>query len=129
MLSGVSFAYKNNGAPRPATSPFPSLSFAADVHAPTAKRHLRWDSVNGLGAGDTTQVDPTDVIGYRTIVDAMAYAKDHYIPPLMADGKDTTSASCARARWPSSRRTRTTSAPSSAPARAARKTRGSPAAS
>ena len=88
MLSGVSFAYKNNGAPRPATSPFPSLSFAADVHAPTAKRHLRWDSVNGLVAGDTTQVDSTDVIGYRTIVDAMAYAKDHYIPPLMADGKE-----------------------------------------
>lgn len=88
MLAGVSFAYKNNGAPRPATSPFPSLSFAADVHAPTSKRHLRWDAVNGLVAGDTTAVDAADVIGYNTIVDAMAYCKDHYMPPLMRDGKE-----------------------------------------
>lgn len=88
MLSGVSFQYQNNGAPRPSTSPFPNLAFAPDVHAPTAKRHLRWDATNGLLAGDTTAVDTTDVIGYNTIVDAMAYAKDHYMPPLMADGKE-----------------------------------------
>ena len=89
MLSGVSFAYKNNGAPRSASSPFPNLSFAADVRAPSAKRHLRWNATTGsLVAGDTTQVAATDVIGYNTIVDALAYAKDHYMPPLMADGKE-----------------------------------------
>jgi N4-gp56 family major capsid protein len=87
MLSGVSFAYKNNGAPR-GNSPFPNLAFAADVHAPTAKRHLRWDATNGLVAGDTTAVDAADTISYATIVDAVAYCKDHYIPPLMADGKE-----------------------------------------
>ncbi len=87
-MSGVSFAFRNNGAPRPSGSPFPNLSFAADVHAPTAKRHVRWDATNGLVAGDTTQVASDDVIGYNTIVDAMAYAKDHYMPPLMADGKE-----------------------------------------
>lgn len=87
-LSGVSFAYQNNGAPRPSTSPFPNLSFAGDVHAPTAKRHLRWDATNGLVAGDNTAVTANATIGYNTIVDAMAYAKDHYMPPLMADGKE-----------------------------------------
>lgn len=86
-LSGVSYAYYNNGRPRTG-SPFPNLSFAADVSAPTAKRHLRWDSVNGLVAGDTTAVADTDVATYAMVVDAMAYAKDHYIKPLMADGKE-----------------------------------------
>ena len=89
MLSGISFAYKNNGAPRLSSSPFPNLSFAADVRAPSAKRHLRWDATAGkLVAGDTTAVVATDVIGYNTIVDAMAYCKDHYLPPLMRDGKE-----------------------------------------
>lgn len=87
-LSGVSYAFQNNGAPRPANSPFPNLSFAADVHAPTAKRHLRWDAANGLVDGDTTAVESADVLTYNTIVDALAYAKDHYMPPLMADGKE-----------------------------------------
>lgn len=88
MLSGVSFQYQNNGAPRPANSPFPNLSFAPDVHAPTAKRHLRWDATQGLVQGDNTAVVADDTVGYATIVDAMAYAKDHYMPPLMANGKE-----------------------------------------
>ncbi len=87
-LSGVSFAYKNNGAPRPVTSPFPNLAFAPDVRAPSGKRHLRWDATQGLVEGDNTLIESEDVIGYNTIVDAMAYAKDHYMPPLMADGKE-----------------------------------------
>ena len=87
-LSGISYAYMNNGAPRKASSPFPSLSFAADVQAPTAKRHLRWDATNGLVAGDTTQVAADDIITYKTIVDLVAYAKDHYVKPLEAGGKE-----------------------------------------
>lgn len=86
-LSGVSYAYKNNGAPR-GNSPFPSLAFAADVKPPSANRHRRWDATLGLVAGDTTAVDSADVASYAMIVDAIAYAKDHYITPLMADGKE-----------------------------------------
>lgn len=86
-LSGVSYAFRNDGAPR-VNSPFPNLSFAADVSAPTAKRHRRWDATSGLVAGDTTAVDSADVASYAMIVDAIAYAKDHYIKPLMAEGKE-----------------------------------------
>ncbi|MGD9643811.1 MAG: N4-gp56 family major capsid protein [Elusimicrobiales bacterium] len=87
-LAGVSYAYLTNGAPRPSSSPFPNLAFAADVRPPSAKRHLRWDATNGLVAGDTTQVAADDIITYKTIVDLVAYAKDHYIKPLMAGGKE-----------------------------------------
>jgi len=86
-LSGVSYAFQCNGAPR-VNSPFPNLAFAADVAPHTAARALRWDSSLGLQAGDTTAVDNTDILTYSAIVDIMAYAKDHYIRPLMADGKE-----------------------------------------
>ncbi len=86
-LSGISYAYYNNGKPR-VNSPFPNLSFAADVSAPSAKRHLRWDATLGLQPGDTTAVTTDDKITYATIVDALAYAKDHYVKPLMAEGKE-----------------------------------------
>jgi len=42
-LSGISYAYANNGAAR-TSGAFASLAFAADVEAPTSKRHRRWDS-------------------------------------------------------------------------------------
>lgn len=88
MLSGISFAYQNNGALRRPGSPFPNLSFAQGVSAPTARRHLRWDATQGLVSGDTTAVDPADKIGYAAIVDAVAYAKENYMPPLVAGGKE-----------------------------------------
>lgn len=86
-LSGISYAYHNNGKPRE-NSPFPNLSFAADVSAPSPKRHLRWDATGGLLPGDTTAIDANDKITYATIVDALAYAKDNYVKPLMAEGKE-----------------------------------------
>lgn len=86
-LSGISYDYQNNGAAR-SSGALASLAFAADVTAPSAKRHLRWDSTNGLVAGDTTAVDATDTITYKTIVDLVAYAKDHYVRPLMDGGKE-----------------------------------------
>lgn len=86
-LSGIGYQYKNNGAPR-GNSPFPNLAFASDVKVPSANRSLRWDSVNGLVPGDTSQIDSNDVATYGMIVDSIAYAKDHYITPLMADGKE-----------------------------------------
>lgn len=87
-LAGISYAYQNNGALRRAGSPFPGLAFANDVRPPTAKRHLRWDAAQGLVQGDTTAVDPADQLTYEAIVDALAYAKDHYMTPLMAEGKE-----------------------------------------
>lgn len=86
-LSGISYAYQNNGKLRP-KSPFPNLSFAADVRPPSAKRHLRWDATGGLLPGDTTAIDAADTFSYKTIVDAIAYAKDHYIKGLNAEGKE-----------------------------------------
>lgn len=87
-LSGISYSFMNNGAARSASSPFPNLAFASQVGTPTAKRHLRWDATNGLVAGDTTAVAADDVIKYKTIVDLVAYAKDHYVKPLEKDGKE-----------------------------------------
>ena len=53
-LSGIGYAFKNNGASRVA-SPFPGLSFAADVLAPTSKRGLMWDGT-ALAASNTASI-------------------------------------------------------------------------
>lgn len=82
-LSGVSYAYKNNGGLRPvlpgAGQNLTDLEFAADVTAPSTNRHLRWDATSYLVSGDTTAVAAADTMTYRTIVELKAYAKDHYI--------------------------------------------------
>lgn len=85
-LSGISYAYHNDGRLR-VNSPFPNLSFAADVKPLTANRHLMWDG-SELQQADTTQIDNTFVPNYEMIVNLMAYAKDHYIKPLMDGGKE-----------------------------------------
>lgn len=85
-LSGVSFAYRCDGAPR-GNSPFPSLSFAADVSAPSAMRHLNWNGTS-LEDGDTTKIANTYLASYKMIVDLIAYAKDHYVKPLNEGGKE-----------------------------------------
>jgi len=88
-LSGISYAFMNNGAPRTG-SPFPGLAFAADVSAPTANRHRRWDvgTPNQLLAGDTAAVAATDVPSYEMIVNLISYAKTHYVKSVNADGKE-----------------------------------------
>lgn len=83
-LSGVSYAYKNNGAPRlvspQAGQNLSELEFAADVSAPTANRHLRWVAASSsLAAGATGSVVATDLLAYKTIVELKAFAKDNYI--------------------------------------------------
>lgn len=84
-LSGIGFAYKNNGADR-INSPFPQLSFAADVKAPTPKRSLMWDGTS-LQLSNTGSIANTYLPNYRMIVDLIAYAKEHYVRPLMDGGK------------------------------------------
>ena len=86
-LSGVSYAFNLDGSKRDSESPFPDLAFAADVTAPSSKRHRLWNGTN-LVPGDTSAVTSTCVPKYAMIVDAVAYAKTHYIKPLRAGGRD-----------------------------------------
>lgn len=87
-LSGIPFTYRNDGGPRTSTA-FAGLSFAADVQAPTAHRHFRWDGVNkALTAGQTTDCVAADTLTYGALVDLKAYADAHYVKPLSANGRD-----------------------------------------
>jgi len=85
-LSGISYAFQNNGAPR-VNSPFPNLAFAADVAAPSSKRSLMWDGT-ALAVSNTASIANTYLPSYKMIVDAVAYAKEQYIKPLMSGGKE-----------------------------------------
>ncbi|MFM2253818.1 MAG: hypothetical protein RJB68_2155 [Pseudomonadota bacterium] len=85
-LSGISFAFQNNGAPR-VNSPFPNLAFAADVSGPSNKRSLMWDGTS-LAVSATGSINSSFVPTYKMIVDAVAYAKENYIKPLMSEGKE-----------------------------------------
>lgn len=86
-LSGISYSYKNDASARDVNSPFPNLAFAADVSAPSAKRSLMWDGT-GLLTSNTASITSSYVPTYKMIVDSIAYAKDHYIKPLMSGGKE-----------------------------------------
>ena len=85
-LSGISYTLKNNGAPR-ASSAFSNLAFAADVSAPTAARHRNWNGT-ALEAGNTGSITSSYLPTYKMIVDICAYAKDHYVRPLVSGGKE-----------------------------------------
>lgn len=85
-MAGISYSFKNNGAPR-VGSPFPNLAFAADVSAPTSKRALMFDGTS-LTASVTGSITTAYVPKYTMIVDLIAYAKEHYIKPLKSGGKD-----------------------------------------
>ena len=90
-LSGVSYAYKTDGALRSsivtAEDSLTDLDFAADVTAPTANR---WYSFNGtsLVAGDTSTITTGYVPKYGMIVDAMAEARTRGMKPLRKGGKE-----------------------------------------
>lgn len=83
-LSGVSYAFHTNGAPR-VGSQLPLLEYAADVTPPSARRHLRWDATTGLEAGDTTAVDTADTPSWAMLVELKARAVNEYIRPIRTD--------------------------------------------
>jgi N4-gp56 family major capsid protein len=85
-MSGISYAFMNNGAPR-VGSAFPGLSFASDVSAPSAKRSLMWDGT-ALAVSNTGNIASTYTVNYKMIVDLIAYAKENYVKPLMSEGKE-----------------------------------------
>ena len=81
--SGISYTLRPDGSPR--TGQLPLLKFAADVTAPSSKRHFRWDKTSGLVAGDTTAVAAEDLPTYGMLVDAKARAVNSYIRPIRSD--------------------------------------------
>lgn len=85
-MSGIGYSVQNNGAVR-VNSPFPNLAFAADVSGPTSARSVMWDGT-ALAASNTASIASTFVLSYKAIVDMIAYAKEHYIKPLMSGGKE-----------------------------------------
>ena len=85
-MSGISYAFQNNGAAR-VNSQFPNLSFAADVKAPSANRHVNWTG-SALVAGNTATVTAAYLPSYKMLVQLNAFAKDHYVKPLIAAGKE-----------------------------------------
>lgn len=85
-MSGVGYGFYNNGEAR-VGSPFPNLSFAADVSAPSAKRSLMWDGTS-LAVSNTGSITTGFVPSYKMIVDLIAYAKENYVKPLMNGGKE-----------------------------------------
>ena len=84
-MSGVSYAYNTDGTAR-VGSQLPQLEYAADVTAPTAARHRRWDKTSGLVAGDTASVAAEDTPTWEMLVDAKAYAVETYLKPLRMNG-------------------------------------------
>lgn len=91
-LSGVPYAFTNDGATRTDTS-FSSLAFASDVSAPTSNRHYRVTAdgsgvYTGLAAGATASVDATDALSYKAIVDVSVKARRNYMPGMMKNGRD-----------------------------------------
>ncbi len=86
VMSGISFANHTNGKAR-VGSDFPFLDFAADVKAPSANRHQRWDAATtSLVAGNTASVAAADTPTYNMLLQAKGYAKEHYIRPLRGEG-------------------------------------------
>lgn len=86
-MSGIDYSRTNSGALRTDTA-FTNLAFAGDVSAPTANRHLRLDASTGLEAGDTSLIEAVDIPTYAHMVDLHAYAKEHYVKPMLAGGKE-----------------------------------------
>lgn len=84
-LSGVAYSNTTGGATRTGAA-FPSLEFAADVTAPSANRHYRWDAATGLEAGDTTVVAAEDTPSWAMLVDLKARAKENFIRGIRGPG-------------------------------------------
>ena len=105
-MAGTDYRFATNGALRPGFShdgtdfsrdtnvakpgqALVDLEFAADVTAPTAGRHFRWDaSAKELKEGDTTAVSSDDTLSYASLVELKAYAKDRRIKSLRSGGQE-----------------------------------------
>lgn len=90
-LSGISYAYNTDGSARATPAgqdDLTDLLFAADVTAPSANRHFRWDATTGLETGDTTQIEAADVPTYNMLVDIAAEADTRGVKRIKRGGKE-----------------------------------------
>lgn len=82
VASGVSLSQRSNGAPR-VGSQFPLLEFAADVSAPTANRHFRWDgTAKALVASNTSAIAAADTMSWGTLIAMKERAVESFIRPV-----------------------------------------------
>jgi N4-gp56 family major capsid protein len=90
-LSGVSYAFKNNGAARTG-SDLQFLEFAADVAAPSTARKTRWDATSGLitSGAATSDLVAADTPTWEMFVKLKAYAKEKYIRGIKDGNGDET---------------------------------------
>lgn len=87
-LSGISYAFHNDGSPR-TSGAFASLAFAASVTAPSANRIRRWDGVNStLTTSTNATLLATDTLTYKAILQIVVFAKTQYVKALNAGGKE-----------------------------------------
>lgn len=89
--SGITYDFNTDGSPRltPAgQDPWTDLDYAADVSAPTANRHYRWDATDGLVAADATAIAAADVPKYAILPELEAYARRARLNPLRANGEE-----------------------------------------
>lgn len=84
-LAGVSFAFNTDGSAR-VGSDLINLEFAADVTAPSANRHRRWDGAAGkLVAGNTAGIVTADKPSYKMLVAIRAYLKRQQMKPIRGE--------------------------------------------
>jgi len=85
-MAGVTYDFYTNGADRP-TKQWLDLEYASYVRPPSAGRHLRWDGTNKrLEPGDTSLVEATDTLTWRSLVELKAAAHDMFLRPLSLMG-------------------------------------------
>lgn len=85
ILSGVSLAYKNNGALR-VGSQLPNLKFAADITAPSSKRYARWNSTSKtLDPAGNSALTAADKPSWAMLVETKAQLTDSYMRPIRTD--------------------------------------------
>lgn len=85
-LSGIDYTKMCNGANRASTA-FSTLAFASNVSTPSPKRSLMWNGTS-LATSNTGSITSSFLPSYKMITNLVAYAKDHYIKPLMSGGKE-----------------------------------------
>lgn len=85
-LSGITYDFNTDGSAR-VGSDLPYLDFAADVNAPSSKRHFRWvASSSSLAAADTSAIVATDTPSWKMLIQAKAEARNRYIKPVRVAG-------------------------------------------
>ena len=84
--SGIAYTKNTDGSTRASTE-FSKLAFADDVSPPTSKRKLRVTGDTVDSDGDTAAITAGDVLTYGALLDAVAYADEHYVKRINEDGQ------------------------------------------